>query len=279
MTTSTINAPLTTLDEIKRDLSQSPDAALALDEIARSGGAYAAATRSRVIVRDGRNRVAAISSAEGAPSDPHLHTDFHEWWVILGGEVRYQIGEYGPFVASFGDIVIAPCGFRHDVAPHRGEQCIRLVVGPETSNHDIKGIPPARLIPAPYDLPPPNRVHTPLSYMIERNGLNKAWTEEVVINGKDRANMIHSLPGEANRAHWHPNCDEWWVVLRGALEWKVGARTPFVAGPGDIVFVEAGYAHEITTVGDESSIRLAVTTPDRIHHYLDDPEAPRPPRE
>ena len=90
--------------------------------------------------------------------------------------------------------------------------------------------------------------------------------------------MIHSLPGQSNRPHWHPDMDEWWFVAKGQIEWKVGDDGPFVAGRGDIVFVEAGYSHEITTVGDESSIRYAVTTPDVVHHFLDDPDAPPPPR-
>ena len=35
--------------------------------------------------------------------------------------------------------------------------------------------------------------------------------------------------------------------------------------------MEWGPAHAIETVGDESSVRLAVTVPDIIHYYLDDP--------
>ncbi len=246
-----------------------------LTEVHRTGGEYGRLTKSVTLVKDGRNRVAAITSPEGSPSDPHLHHDFNEWWVILGGEVTYQVGQYEPFAAHFGDVVIAPCGFRHDVRPTKGSHCIRMVVGPETSNHDLKGIEPSRLVPLD-DLPPPNRVFTPLQYMTRRHGTYRAWSEQVLLDQRNRANMIHQMPGEKNRPHWHPNCDEWWVVLKGDLEWRVGERPPFQASKGDVVFVERGLSHAITTVGTESSVRLAVTTPDIIHYYLDDPKAPKP---
>ena len=231
---------------------------------------------SATVVRDGRNRAAMICSPSGGPSDPHLHPDFNEWWVILNDEVTYQIGEYEPFAARFGDIVIAPCGYRHDIRPSKGDRCIRMVVGYMHSNHDLKGIEPSRLIPLD-DLAPPNRIHTPLEYMIERHGVEKPWSEQVILDQRNRANMIHQLPGQTNRPHWHPDMDEWWVVLKGELEWKVGSDEPIRAGRGDVVFVEAGRAHAIETAGRESSIRLAVTSPSVVHHFLDDPSAPRPP--
>jgi quercetin dioxygenase-like cupin family protein len=67
--------------------------------------------------------------------------------------------------------------------------------------------------------------------------------------------------------------------MKGELEWRVGNDAPLRAKKGDIVFVAAGRSHAIDTIGDESSIRLAVTSPDVVHIYLDDPDAPRPPNE
>ncbi|MCH8102644.1 MAG: hypothetical protein IIB28_05765, partial [Chloroflexi bacterium] len=65
---------------------------------------------SEKLILDGRNRAALISSVAGTPGDPHLHPDFNEWWLGLGGQTSWQIGEYEPVIAKFGDIVIAPCG-------------------------------------------------------------------------------------------------------------------------------------------------------------------------
>jgi mannose-6-phosphate isomerase-like protein (cupin superfamily) len=260
--------------ELCEEIGQSPAQLARLKET----GDYTGMTKSVKTVLDGRNRAAAISSPGGAPSDPHLHADFHEWWIIMGGEVAYEIGEYEQIVASFGDIVIAPCGYRHDIKPWKGDQCIRMVVGLEDSNHDLKGLPHLRTLPIPGDWEPPNMIHTSLDWMIERHGLGANWGEEVVLDQRNRVNVIHTLPGSPNRPHWHPDMDEWWFVAKGEIEWQVGGDDPFVARRGDIVFVGAGYSHAIRTVGDESSIRYAVTSPDVVHHFLDDEDAPRPPK-
>ena len=45
----------------------------------------------------------------------------------------------------------------------------------------------------------------------------------------------------------------------------------------DVVFVPGGTSHEIETVSDEPSLRLTITAPDIVHHYMDDPDAPTPP--
>jgi quercetin dioxygenase-like cupin family protein len=246
-----------------------------LDEMLSS---HAQERWSEKVVQDGRNRAAMICSPAGTPGDPHLHPDFNEWWVILNDEVEYAIGEYEPFTAKFGSIVIAPCGYRHDIRPIKGDRCLRMVVGLQHSNHDLKGVEPARQVPLD-EIAPPNRIHTSLEYMLARHGTDNAWSEQVLFDQRNRANMIHQLPGQANRPHWHPDMDEWWVVFKGELEWQVGKDAPFRAKRGDIVFVKAGRAHSIKTVGEESSIRLAVTTPDVVHYFLDDPSAPRPPRD
>lgn len=100
-----------------------------------------------------------------------------------------------------------------------------------------------------------------------------------MLDQRNRVNIIHTLPGSTNRPHWHPDMDEWWFVAKGEVEWTVGNDAPFVAKRGDMVFVEAGRAHAIRTVGEESSIRYAVTSPDVVHYYLDNPDDPRPPKD
>jgi len=260
--------------ELMQEIGQPPEVLAKLKET----GDYTGLTKSVVTARDGRNRMAAISSPAGAPSDPHLHHDFHEWWIIMEGEVSYQIGEYEPVIAKFGDIVIAAAGYRHDIKPWKGDQCVRLVVGKESSNHELKGTPHPRTLPMPTDWAPPNMIHTSLEWMIERHGLDENWGEQVVLDQRNRLNMIHTLPGSSNTPHWHPDMDELWFIAKGSCEWTVDDDEPFIANKGDLVFVGAGRLHGIRTIGDESSIRYAMTSPDVIHYYLDNPDDPRPPK-
>jgi len=238
-------------------------------------GRHPAGSRwAEVPITDGRNRAVWISGPPGTPPDPHIHPDFNEFWIILDGMTRYQIGQYEPIDALWGDIMIAPAGYAHDIRPIKGVQAIRIGITHPDGNHDIKGIEPSKLYPMP-DADPPNLIHTSYEKMLERHGTATNWGEEVVLDQRNRVNFIHSLPGASNNPHWHPDFDEWWVVLKGELEWHVGKKEPFRAGSGDVVFVEKGYRHEIITVSDESAVRLAVTNRAGIHIFDGEEPAPK----
>ena len=106
------------------------------------------------------------------------------------------------------------------------------------------------------------------------------WTEPVVLDDRNKAGFIHYRPGMESNPHWHPGFDEWWIVLKGELVWQVGSdRPPIEARQGDIVFVPGGMRHGITSIGDETSVRLAVTPPDAPHIYTDEDASAPPPRE
>ena len=83
----------------------------------------------------------------------------------------------------------------------------------------------------------------------------------------------------SNNGHWHPDFEEWWAVLKGRLTWEVGQGRPLMqVEEGDLVFVPKGMRHFITSVGDETTLRLAVTIPAPTHIFTDDDEAAPPPR-
>ena len=230
-----------------------------LPEIARSGGGYAAVTKSRIMVTDSRNRMAVISSPGGSPGDPHLHDDFNEWWVVFGGEMRYRVGEYEPFKAHFGDIVVAPCGYRHDPRAWKGDMCMRMVIGKPDSNHDLKGLEPARTIPLEDHWEPPNRIFTPLDYMIDRHGLDDDWQETVILDQRNRVEMFHVMPG-GPMASLSGDAEAWWVVLRGNVTFDLNGET-VNAGQGDVVYSGEGESSSISVDGDESAIFIEVLEP------------------
>ena len=230
-----------------------------LDEIARSGGGYAAVTKSRVMVMDSRNRMAVISSPGGSPGDPHLHDDFNEWWVAYGGEMRYRVGEYEPFLAHFGDIIVAPSGYRHDPRAWKGEMCMRMVTGKPGSNHDLKGLEPARTIPLEDHWEPPNRIFTPLEYMINRHGLDQDWRETVILDQRNRVDMWHVLPG-GPMASMSGESEAWWVVLRGNVGFHLGGDV-VRSGMGDVVYSGEGEMSSISVLGEGSAIFIEVMEP------------------
>jgi len=75
-----------------------------------------------------------------------------------------------------------------------------------------------------------------------------------------------ALPqGNSSRRHYHPDNDEFWVVMGGELRWEIEGQEPICAKTGDIVRVPRKTAHNIVTVGDEPSLRLAIGIPDIPH--------------
>jgi quercetin dioxygenase-like cupin family protein len=91
------------------------------------------------------------------------------------------------------------------------------------------------------------------------------WAEQLVENEQVMATLISREPGDSSRRHYHPDHDEFWIVMGGELVWEIERQDPIHAYAGDIVRVPMGAPHHITTVGDGTSLRLAIVAPDVPH--------------
>lgn len=210
-----------------------------------------------VVVMDGRNRVGLICALPGTPPDPHIHPDYNEWWINLGGTTQWQIGQYEPLLAEWGDIVIAPAGYCHDIRSKGTEIARRLHVSTPNSNHDIRGVSPTRFVPVDYDLPMPNLLHTRFADVLATNGSDSAWTEVVVQDNRNTATMISQLPRTVSDERT-PSRDEWWVMLSGSAVVRTsGGDLETIAG--DVVVAEPGTTYSIATTGNSPSIHILVT--------------------
>ncbi len=210
-----------------------------------------------VVVMDGRNRVGLICALPGTPPDPHIHADYNEWWINLGGTTQWQIGQYEPLLAEWGDIVIAPAGYCHDIRSKGTGIARRLHVSTPNSNHDIRGVSPTRFVPIDYDLPLPNLLHTRFADLLATNGEDSAWSEVVVKDSRNTATIISQLPGTMSDERV-PSRDEWWVMLGGTA--TVSTREGDIdTMEGDIVLAEPGTTYTVETTGDTPSIRILVT--------------------
>ncbi|HJO82298.1 MAG: cupin domain-containing protein [SAR202 cluster bacterium] len=228
---------------------------------------------------DGRNNVGLICDVPGAVNDHHFHPDFNEFWIVLKGQLEFEIGDYPVVRAGVGDIVLAPQGDRHLIRTVGDESSVRLHVSKIGSNHDSKNDRSPALIPFPDQTEPPNLLHTTLGSVIAQKG-EPQWVSSVVQDSLNTANLIYSAPGTPHNAHWHPDFDEWWTILKGELTWDLGEKRPvYSVKKGDIMFVPRGLKHYILTQGDETSFRLAITDSEGLHVYQEgDADAP-PPRE
>lgn len=231
------------------------------------------------VLNDGRNVVGLIGDKPGGSNDAHYHPDFSEVWIVLKGELEFEIGDYPPIRAQKGDVVMSPAGTRHLIKTVGDETSVRLHISKIGSNHDHKNERASQTVSFPDQTAPPNLLRTTLDAMFEQYG-EPPWSDSIIADDLNRANLICHGPGMSNNAHWHPDFDEWWTILKGQLTWKIGEDRPlYYVNEGDIIFVPRGMRHHITTVGDETSLRLAITTPEALHIYTDDDNAAHPPRE
>ncbi len=210
-----------------------------------------------VVVMDGRNRVGLICALPGTPPDPHIHPDYNEWWINVGGTTQWQIGQYEPLLAEWGDIVVAPAGYCHDIRSKGTGHARRLHVSTPNSNHDIRGVSPTRFVPIDYNLPMPNVLHTRFKDLQKRNGLETAWSEVVVQDNRNTATIIQELAGSISDERT-PSRDEWWVVLEGTATMHTdGGDLEMI--PHDIVVAEPGTKYIVETTGTTPSVRVLVT--------------------
>jgi hypothetical protein len=128
---------------------------------------------------------------------------------VLDGKTRWQIGQYESVTAEWGDVVMAPAGFSHDIRPWEGDQAIRFGITHPDGNHNIKGIAPCRYIPVDPDQEAPNLIHTSLKRLLTQHGTDTTWEQIVVLDERNRAVLVHEMPGTENPTVAHPDMNEW----------------------------------------------------------------------
>lgn len=95
-----------------------------------------------------------------------------------------------------------------------------------------------------------------------------SWSKRLVNTENNSATLIHQLPGEGNREHYHPDWNEWWYIIDGQWEWNIEGKKVIVK-KDDVVFIPKGKLHHITAVGNKPAIRLAVSREDVEHIYIE----------
>lgn len=102
--------------------------------------------------------------------------------------------------------------------------------------------------------------------LIKKYGTEESWSHTLVDTESNSATLICQLPGEGNRRHYHPNWNEWWLIIQGEWSWEVEDKVLSVK-EGDFVFIEKNKKHRITAKGKKAAIRVAVSRYDVAHIY------------
>ena len=102
-----------------------------------------------------------------------------------------------------------------------------------------------------------------LDDLIEEKSNNNSWAKRIIDTSNSGffqiATYVSQKKGSGNRKHYHPDTDEWWVVIKGVIEFEIGDnKRKYIGEPGDVIFCKKGIVHKITVMSDEPCIRLAV---------------------
>jgi len=109
-----------------------------------------------------------------------------------------------------------------------------------------------------------SREFTKLSQLLKENSNYESWAKRVIDTSNSGFFQIATFvcqkgKGAGSRKHYHPDTDEWWVVIKGKIEFSLGLNDKkYIGEPGDIIFCKKGITHKITVLSDEPCIRLAV---------------------
>jgi quercetin dioxygenase-like cupin family protein len=94
------------------------------------------------------------------------------------------------------------------------------------------------------------------------------WIYVLVYSPTDQIALICQRPGEGCRKHMHVTHAEWWIVLEGAFEWRLGDGRVFQTTASDVVCLPRGMPHQIACTSPTPGIRLACGARDMEHVYV-----------
>lgn len=114
-----------------------------------------------------------------------------------------------------------------------------------------------------------NKEVVSIASLIEKYGREASWSHTLIDTKSNSATMISQMPGEGNRRHYHPDWDEWWIIIDGEWEWEIEGEKKKI-NKGDLVFIQRGRKHKITAIGSRPAIRIAVSRYDVAHVYEQD---------
>ncbi len=242
-----------------------------------------------VIVDDEHLRSEYIFARQGTRTPRAVHPDTRTWWVIIEGEVRFEIEGEQPFVARKGGMVQVPFArlFSYEVAGSSPALIFETnIAGAKTiyeNKADAPAIPGIEWVPVSFrreqgQYDKGNKPHVTFDELAKKleSGEQKG-TLRVVEDARGTANFIYgyekNLPpiDPKNRGHYHPECAEYWLIMAGQIRYPIEGQGVIIADEGDVVYVPKYTFHFPRWYGPGPSCRLAMNGYPYIAHLFDPP--------
>src|SRR5580658_7941155 len=236
---------------------------------------------TETVVSDTSLHADYIAMAPGMKTKRMFHPDNRAWWIVQDGQIRFNIEGQEPFVASKGFLVQVPYRNVFSLETVGDKPSLRL----EVNIAEAKTMYPADETPPP--TPGINFVQVRISGKGKYDDKNKPFLDfnQVVASGSTRqirfiaddravANIIRGNPKtqaattDADKGHFHEESSEFWLIMEGQIEYKIGSLPIFLADQGDIVYAPKQMWHRARFGGTEMATRLAMNGyQDLLHDY------------
>jgi mannose-6-phosphate isomerase-like protein (cupin superfamily) len=235
---------------------------------------------TQTVVSDSLLHADYISMAPGAKTPRRFRADTREWWIVQDGQIRFTIEGQEPFIASKGFLVQVPYRTVYSLETVGDKPSLRL----EVNIAGAQPMYPADETPVPVDGVKFEKVR--IDGRGKYDGGNKPYFDfNAVVAGAEKqrrfiaddravANIILGDPKkqapvtDANKGHFHEESPEFWFILLGKMEYKIGSLPIFIADQGDIVYTPKQTWHRARFAGSDMACRLAMNGyQDLLHNY------------
>ena len=237
---------------------------------------------TETIVNDNLFHGDYISMAPGAKTRRRFHQDNRAFWIVQDGQIRFTIEGQAPFVASRGFLVQVPKRLVYSMETVGDKPSLRFEVTMANSNtmYPIDETPPptpgvkferTSVATAKGTYDEANVPFIDYNQTIAGHPAPKKNPTQFVGDAHDGgyvnvgiANIIRGNPATQPPArpddlgHLHVTGPEFWFILEGQMEFKIGSVPLFVADQGDIVYAPAQTWHRVRFAGSGMATRLAI---------------------
>lgn len=247
---------------------------------------------TELVVNDDMLRGEYVSSAPGTKVPKQLHPDTREFWIILDGQIKFDIEGQQPFVASKGYMVQVPFQTFFSMETVGDKPSLRWQVNVPTahtlyaSEADAPSTPgfhwmPVRVARKCCVYGHDNKPYVTFEDLAKANEEKRVTTtQRVVQDDRETGNFIYgyekNLPplNTSDKGHYHPESSEFWLVMAGQIRYPIEGQQLIIASEGDVVYVPKFTFHAPRFYGPGPSCRFAMNGyPDIAHLFEPKPAA------
>ena len=256
-----------------------------------------------VIVDDSLLHSEYVQVKPGAATRRGLHPDTRAWWVVMDGQVKFDIEGVGEVMAAKGSFVQVPMKtlVTYQAVGDKPALMFETNIAGAKTLYEGDTMPPkipgfdwiqvrVQRVKGPWE--GANKPHVTFDEMAKGMDEGKlSGTPRIVTDARGTANMIYGYnkirPGidktvmrelppldPNNKGHYHPEGAEYWLIMKGQVRYPIEKVGVVIAEEGDVVYVPPFTWHAPRWWGEGPSCRLAMNGyPDIMHLFEPPPPA------